>query len=109
MSKPSHTPGPWKLENLGASYAVEPKVRAEVGWPDRIATVHRAHTENARLIAAAPELLEMVKRIPYMLDCDPECEQTDPEGQPMMDGSCGACRTVEEVKKLLAKAEGREE
>lgn len=61
----AHTPGPWSVfDNPNGNYGCEviaiTKVKAKrvvcrVGGPDRVA--------NARLIAAAPDLLEVVRRI----------------------------------------------
>lgn len=57
-----HTPGPWQIEDHGSLYVstMHPVPVFElvplVGLPDE----HRA---NARLIAAAPELLEAAKRL----------------------------------------------
>lgn len=56
MSK--HTPGPWKIsetENYAEIYGAIPNLPA-------IALVQSSH-EDIRLIAAAPEMLVMLKRI----------------------------------------------
>ena len=64
-NKVSHTPGPWKLMFTGTSCTVN------YDGPDRhglIATVNQtppigSHAANADLIAAAPDLLEVLKNI----------------------------------------------
>lgn len=60
-----HTPGPWKHEIAGSNhwvYAGE-RVVAFIGGKDTLFTFapHTPHTDNARLIAAAPELLGALK------------------------------------------------
>lgn len=53
----NHTPGPWRYgRTLNNGLSVFSKV--EVGSPDHIVAVAEENTANARLIAAAPELLE---------------------------------------------------
>lgn len=64
-----HTPGPW-----GLSKNVEIWIKA---GPVHVATVPRAHDgdwseANARLIAAAPELLEVVQRCELWFSTAPE-------------------------------------
>lgn len=76
-----HTPGPWKVitNNL---------VRDSHGNCIHGDSSFIRNEANARLIAAAPELLELVK---YSLDC-------------LVDDK----KTAEEFKKLIAKVEGKE-
>ena len=57
-----HTPGPWKVDQ------VEPHVAVVIKRPDLYVTVdHRENLTNAgpdaRLIAAAPEMLECLRHI----------------------------------------------
>ena len=56
MSESKHTPGPWSYlpRHIAES---EPEVRAPAGW----LICCTAGDEDARLIAAAPELLEALK------------------------------------------------
>ena len=51
-----HTPGPWRVGDAGAT-VFGPKSDKPV--PEIVATVR--HKANARLIAAAPEMLELLK------------------------------------------------
>lgn len=76
----THTPGPWTLHPT----ALHPAVRS-VGTPDagarRICTVgsmngNPVDKANARLIAAAPELLEALQAI---ADTDPIDAALDPQ------------------------------
>lgn len=60
---PRHTPGPWNYSKQNA-----PWVDTPTGWADgqTIAYMPREHASceaNARLIAAAPELLQAVQRL----------------------------------------------
>lgn len=55
MNKPKHTPGPWRSGD--AFHTVfGPKDN-----PVTVATVFKGNAANARLIAAAPELLEVAR------------------------------------------------
>lgn len=100
-----HTPGPWHVEkqrapNGGVFYDVTEENRQA---HDRIAMVgpwtasrdgYEAES-NARLIAAAPELLAMLRA--YAADCI--CQHDSirhPDG-------CGAC---EDARELIARAGG---
>lgn len=65
--------------------------------------------QQRSLREAAPALLDMVKLIPYFLDCDPECGEMDPTGEPALNGPCRTCRIIEDVKALIARAEGKAE
>jgi len=63
----SHTPGPWKLQlQAGARMVISP-----TGYHGKPSTIcycwpvsdEYGETANARLIAAAPDLLEVLKRL----------------------------------------------
>jgi hypothetical protein len=56
----SHTPGPWKIthDTKSGQFVTETKIRDKTSGV--IATMHINSENNARLIAAAPELLELV-------------------------------------------------
>ena len=95
MSAPKHTPGPW-----GYDGAYDVVMRDDVGaW---IACVNFEHVDeeqavaDAHLIAAAPEMLEALKRLRAVatqsLDID------------LIDGGLDA---LAEVDAAIAKAEGR--
>lgn len=62
-----HTPGPWKLR-LGTGvqydYIIETKAGALVAaYPHYIGATKKATKANARLMAAAPDLLAVVKEL----------------------------------------------
>ena len=62
MSAHKHTPGPWCVEGVGIRALVRAGINGVI-----VAVRHRLsaqeHEANARLIAAAPELLESVKAL----------------------------------------------
>jgi hypothetical protein len=63
MTNTQHTPGPWRIGDAGFTVFGPPKPGA---LPETIAPVK--NRANARLIAAAPELLEALEAL---LDRDP--------------------------------------
>jgi len=74
-----HTPGPWTTDVVRSTNYTLRIIKAGTDW---IAHVHTQSTEsdiprdvsNARLIAAAPELLEALEG--YISDCtNDECER----------------------------------
>lgn len=102
-----HTPGPWKLHpdypnQVFDSHADAPNVRynlnnlicdcATLGDPDK----SKAQIANARLIAAAPELLQACKMALSLIGTDAE--------------SANGCPRPEELaidlRAVIAKAEG---
>ncbi|HCF7628834.1 hypothetical protein MUB13_20905 [Pseudomonas aeruginosa] len=67
MSKQSHTPGPWEIERYSDGLIqIVGNIRAVSDHEEHVTTVVEAVTRgdeaNARLIAAAPELLSIAKR-----------------------------------------------
>lgn len=100
-----HTPEEWKVEPDGLS------VITSSGWlimfqPTRAAVVRPRETReaNARLIAAAPELLEALKSVHgYLVDMSKRPRTSF--------ANCRAGSDADEllpiVEKALAKAEGR--
>ena len=117
MSDPlaGHTPGPWQVANfalsiqaVGDPYGHGPMRIADVrGWGHLTgqgacrfdeAKATAIQTANARLIAAAPDLLAAAKEATISRGCnDPDC--------------CEAARTheaaLDELCRAIAKAEGR--
>ena len=91
----THTPGPWTLHPT----ALHPAVRS-VGTPDagarRICTVgsmngNPVDKANARLIAAAPELLEALTRL------SAQCERLRLPGQRQTDAEANALAVIAKV------------
>jgi len=73
-NKAQHTPGPWIAQHSGTGDA---SVICKCGWKNKDGTkfepviIKRTSWENARLIAAAPELLyALVKLIDYTQERD---------------------------------------
>jgi hypothetical protein len=96
MSEPTHTPGPWRFSTEDGHVHDEDGLIAEVWgvFPGRDGSEVKA---NARLIAAAPELLAAVKAFNAFVD----------EYEP-----CPACSHSPHstdcfIPKAIAKAEGR--
>lgn len=66
MSK--HTPGPWKVDAMGNVWSADTKVCEMSEHPVMASGCYREKTDdehraNARLIAAAPDLLAALERI----------------------------------------------
>lgn len=89
-----HTPGPWNADGA----RIDDSSGFHVGWANEYASsfgngVHRA---NARLIAAAPELLEALENIwDFLAEDDGE-------------GACSPLyqSAIDKVKAAIAKAKG---
>ena len=69
--KTAFTPGPW---NIGKSYTDEIAIRERQGGCVAVACAMPEEESNARLIAAAPELLEALQQI---LDADGDLNAID--------------------------------
>ncbi len=77
MSEQSHTPGPWEIERYSDGLIqIVGNVRAVYDHEEHVTTVVEAVTRgdeaNAKLIVAAPDLLDALVALV-------ECEQTTPE------------------------------
>lgn len=117
----AHTPGPWKIRATGGPsvHVTGPKEMAPgrkfTGPPgDVVAFVHdergeREENPNARLIAAAPDLLEALEQLLWL--AEPRCSALEleasrhpTEGRP---GSARmARRSVDHARAAIAKARG---
>ena len=103
MSKAKHTEGPWTLrplnEEIGEYEIVGPRHSDETGESEYIAVVCGGLPEseaNARLIAAAPELLEALEEL--LSAVDKACGTAIPRG------SFSAARKA--ARDAIAKATG---
>ena len=97
-AKATHTPGPWSIVNWGEAtdhpYIVPAKENPETQRESKICDVYNPESEaNARLIAAAPELLELCKEAVEVY-YDAGLDNTD--------------HVVKRMKSAIAKAEGKE-
>lgn len=79
-----HTPGPWTVVTSDEDIVIEPNIAVMVNLNDNL-------HENARLIAAAPELLEALHDVLVCLEQNEE----DPDSA-----------AVRIVRVAIAKAEG---
>lgn len=62
--KTEHTKGPWEIETKGSRHFIDGADQLTVAYVDRAGVRDRQEIEaNARLIAAAPELLAALKAI----------------------------------------------
>lgn len=106
MAGIKHTPGPWKY--VGRAKAVRHSFAVEAGaW-----TFYAGSEANARLIAAAPELLEALKRLDIWAHRGHHIEisrelgdvyyQIHLAGGPLAVNN----RLWEEAEAIIAKAEG---
>lgn len=87
-----HTPGPWTVNGFGGSFEV--LCRTRDGVAVSAGEIPKDGIANARLIAAAPDLLEAAKDALYTLDRLPADTVTAP----------GVSRSL---RAAIAKAEGR--
>ena len=92
-----HTPGPWKAERFAGESNI---------WADRKgpAIAYRIGVEeDARLIAAAPELYEALREACDLIDLlGRECADR------VWDGQRGRAVTANKFRAALAKAEGKQ-
>ena len=68
MSK-QHTPGPWKVVTSWDDFMVEGPNGEELIWQDGNYDTPTIKLEDARLMAAAPDLLEALKDALCALEC----------------------------------------
>lgn len=93
MSAAQHTPGPWTsqagiIRTAGGAVAILPNGLYCVRSAARNADENQA---NARLIAAAPELLAGLEQVLHWIDCD--CDRSK--------------HSLEAARAAIAKAKGR--
>jgi hypothetical protein len=84
----NHTPGPWRVGDAGATVFGPPR---KPRLPEIIATCR--NRENTRLIAAAPELLEVCRAV-----MDPRSYDDNGESYQAL---------FDKARAAVAKAEGR--
>ena len=100
MAETKHTPGPWTADRQYIEKKMPPgsnrKIIAEVYWH-----VYDEYEANARLIAAAPELLEALELL-VSFACS-RCDWTACSGSQYVEH----CPHVENAKQLIAKAKGK--
>lgn len=105
----THTPGPWALSHVcGGNYTVLPESHKKHA-SHAIASVHENHGEenaaNARLIAAAPELLEALKVMKVALR-----QLENMTAELLSDADCRELsKAHNQARAAIAKAEGSAE
>lgn len=104
--KHTHTPGPWQIEDCTPGESTG--LRFEVGTKDSVIARttdgwKEAHA-NARLISAAPELLEQCKLFEKVLKAIGDMGYKD---EIDLDSHSWLMRTME-LREVLAKVEGGE-
>jgi len=106
MSEQKHTPGPWKANlYLGGAYAID-RIAPN---GDRLATVATVcgaleTKANARLIAAAPDLLEACRNAERTIRrlCQMYNEEVDHIDEYLESSD----KNIKPIRKAIAKAEG---
>ena len=92
----THTPGPWKCKKVGslADYDIRDEKNYPLAWVEH-SQIHDTEA-NAHLIAAAPEMLRMLKEIHYVI-----------EKEEMICPSCGVlcCSDDCELAEIIALAQ----
>lgn len=115
-----HTPGPWKVrkEWQGDGKEVYPDVKVKIGQPSELCVVDGIYEEcaaNARLIAAAPDLLAKCVKVVDWLDKLAAASESNASNWkdrlPALAESCVADaknyrRTADDVRAAIAKATG---
>lgn len=96
MSAPKHTPGPWRvgISKHTVYQVAAPELRIALCSDLEEKGGREAEKANARLIAAAPDLLEALR----LQRCS-QCTPSEPD-----EDVCDACRAR---RAAIAKAEGR--
>ena len=90
----AHTHGPWKVVERGASFSsheIRPVKLSQGAIPLAWVAKLNDGQANARLIAAAPDLLAALKALVDACDCGPDVH----------------CRSCELGLRAVAKAEGK--
>ena len=91
-----HTPGPWVI----VGHQIEGPTKDQDGFDRVVAYVHLRQPRNgsaeanARLIAAAPEMLAVLRRL-VAVDANPAADSLD------------VTRVADDARALLAKIEGK--
>lgn len=114
MSDQKHTPGPWKYDGVtpivldGAGRIVADVITMDPLFPDAPPV-----DANARLIAAAPELLEAALLLESAEAAHANCDECEAEWPPELCGSCfppfdeARLKRKDAIAKASGTAEGR--
>ena len=113
-----HTPGPWAVDDTG--YRAPGNGLCVMAWPECVAVVgannpHLPQDANARLIAAAPDLLEALKAMEDRFGCRSSRQEDQPKtyGCHHMAETCTQCeglvtgwKAVQAARAAINKARG---
>ncbi len=102
MSK--HTPGPWKVVTSWYDYSVEGPNGEEIIWQDGPYQTPTIKLSDARLIAAAPEMYELIQMLVRTWEDDCQFIPCDTEAASEL--SYKLARLATQAVPLLAKIEG---
>ncbi|MBU6190660.1 MAG: hypothetical protein KGR68_15195 [Betaproteobacteria bacterium] len=102
-----HTPGPWVLENRGYKFIVSKPgdgyITRDVCRMDASTMSAFAQEANARLIAAAPELLEALRV--FVSAAYPVTTEINPRGHAWSEAYLD--QALDNARAAIAKAEGK--
>lgn len=103
--KAKHTPGPWTTFSYPDHVAVvfRPEHPRRSGTVCDLTGIGGEHDANARLIAAAPDLLDALESVNTMLNCVSQKSKEAPNGN----CDCYMCEAARLVKTAIAKAKGQ--
>lgn len=103
----NHTPGPWTMRKVGSFEEFEIEAESEDSTGKFIVDVAPsvAHEANARLIAAAPDLLAVAKAAEKFYVA--ELEAIGGCDHPVNICCCGIVSELETLRDAIAKAEGK--
>ena len=106
MKKATHTPGPWTVTALRKYFDLD---QFEIRKPlttitDTIATVYESNA-NARLIAAAPDMLEALRELRMYADLKLKQHRQDYSEEHCMVQT--AIRMIATADAAIAKAQGK--
>jgi hypothetical protein len=92
--KTQYTPGPWKIERVGAAGFPQIVCRDHAKFDGAVIATEICNGEaNAKLIAASPMLLEALKTALQIIEAEPE--------------ACGIYKAhTEKIRAAIAAAEG---
>lgn len=118
MTEAKHTPGPWNVSPYGVGFEIDAANGQSIAQAQQIAQTkkpedHNERKANARLIAAAPELLEALQVAVEAMEQD--WHQIDGEWGPIMEefgdleGAilAGKAPEIAKARAAIAKATGK--
>ena len=106
-TSPAHTPGPWDVEPKGSRHFVDGADGLTVAYLDRAGVRERSEIEaNARLIAAAPTLLEALEATEAKLTQAARAFYCAGSAKALREAFEGWRTTSESAREAIAKARG---